>query len=371
MKKIALVVLTFTFLYACSSSSSDGESQSDNFNRTEMLTNWADNIIIPGYSDYQSKLQTLSADVATFNATPTEANLQTVRTSWINAYKVYQKIAVFSIGKAMEINFNEATNTYPTEVAGIEANIASGTYNLDLLSQFSKQGFPALDYMLNGLGSTDATIVTFYSTNANAAQYKQYLTSITAKLKSNADSILTDWNTGYRDTFISSNGTGVSSSVSKTTNLFVKNFEKTIRTGKIGIPAGVFSNGSLFPEKVEAVYKKDLSKELLNTSIQAQLDFFNGKFYNSTTTGSSLKSYLDYLNAVRSGQNLSTVITNQFATIFATNTNLSNNFFEQVSNDNSKMLASYDAMQQNVVYLKLDMMQALNVTVDYVDGDGD
>ena len=35
------------------------------------------------------------------------------------------------------------------------------------------------------------------------------------------------------------------------------------------------------------------------------------------------------------------------------------------------MLAAYDAIQQNVVYLKLDMMQALNITVDYVDSDGD
>jgi len=35
------------------------------------------------------------------------------------------------------------------------------------------------------------------------------------------------------------------------------------------------------------------------------------------------------------------------------------------------MLAAYDALQQNVVYVKLDMMQALNITIDYVDGDGD
>ncbi len=35
------------------------------------------------------------------------------------------------------------------------------------------------------------------------------------------------------------------------------------------------------------------------------------------------------------------------------------------------MLAAYDVLQQNVVYIKLDMMQALNITIDYVDGDGD
>jgi hypothetical protein len=35
------------------------------------------------------------------------------------------------------------------------------------------------------------------------------------------------------------------------------------------------------------------------------------------------------------------------------------------------MILAYDALQQNVVYFKLDMMQALNITVDYIDSDGD
>jgi hypothetical protein len=34
----------------------------------------------------------------------------------------------------------ESANTYPTNIAGIEANVDGG-YNLALLSQFDKQGF--------------------------------------------------------------------------------------------------------------------------------------------------------------------------------------------------------------------------------------
>jgi hypothetical protein len=48
---------------------------------------------------------------------------------------------------------------------------------LALLSQFDKQGFPALDYLINGLSTTDALIVT-HNNNANAAKYK-YLTDVT------------------------------------------------------------------------------------------------------------------------------------------------------------------------------------------------
>ena len=371
MKKIHLILGFVIVLAACSSGENGSNASSDNFDRTALLTNWANNIIVPSYENYQAKVTILVTNTTAFNTNPSELNLVNLRSSWYEAYKAYQKVTAFYLGKAMDINLKEATNTYPTDVVGIETNISSGTYNLELLSQFPRQGFPALDYLINGLGTSDAAIITFYTTNSNAVNYKQYLLTVTNKLKSNIDLVATDWNSGYASTYITSNGTAVSSSVNKTTNLFVKNLEKDIRTGKIGIPSGLFSSGTLFPEKVEAFYKKDISKELLNIAIQAQQDFFNGKHFNSETTGPSLKSYLDYVNAVRNGQNLSAIINNQFAVIFTAQATLNANFSEQVATDNTKMIAAYDALQQNVIYTKLDMMQALNITIDYVDGDGD
>lgn len=370
MRKLILLFAFATFLTACSSSDKDSPS-GDTFNRTALLTHWADNLIIPAFQNYNDKLALLMLDVENFNATPSQENLANARTSWFTAYEAYQKVMLYNIGKAADLNFKETADTYPTDVAGIEQNITSGNYNLQLLSQYSKQGFPALDYMLNGLGTSDAEILSFYSANANATYYKTYLLAVTNALKTSSSAIVADWTGAYRATFINNNGTAVSSSTNKMTNLFVKNFEKDIRTGKVGIPAGVFSNGNLFPEKVEGFYKKDISKQLLNTAIHAQQDFFNGKHFASSQVGPSLKSYLDDVKAVREGLNLSAIINNQFETIYATNQNLSENFSQQISSNNSKMLEAYDAMQQNVVYFKLDMMQALNVTIDYVDGDGD
>ena len=371
MKKTLLILSFVAVFVACSSNDGENNTDGNNYDRTALLTNWADNIIIPSYVNYQAKVQILLSNTNTFVATPTEANLQILRTSWLEAYKAYQYISMYNLGKAEEINLNMASNTYPSNAIGIESNISSGTYNLALLSQLDKQGFPALDYLINGLSTNDASIVGFYTTNTNATNYKQYLTAVVSKLKTNVDTVVTDWNSGFRNSYVANNGTSVSSSVNKTTNLFVKNFEKDIRTGKIGIPAGVFSSGVKYPEKVEGYYKNDISKELLNVSIKATQDFFNGKHFNSATTGEGLKTYLDFLNAIRNGQKLSDIINNQFATIYTVNYTLNNSFSQQVNTDNSKMIAAYDALQQNVIYIKLDMMQALNITIDYVDGDGD
>ena len=371
MKKLIFLFAITTILTACSSSDTEAPAAGNSFNRTALLTHWADNLIIPAFQNYSDKLALLQVDVQNFNADPSQENLLAARASWLTAYESFQKVMLFNIGKASDLNFKECADTYPTDVAGIEANVANGNYNLELLSQYSKQGFPALDYMLNGLGESDSAIIEKYSTDANAASYNQYLSDLVVSLKAKSTAIVTDWNTSYRSTFINSNGTAVSSSTNKMTNLFVKNFEKDIRTGKVGIPAGVFSNGTLFPEKVEGFYKKNISRTLLNTAIQAQQDFFNGKYFASSQVGPSLKSYLDDVNAVRDGLNLSAIINNQFDNIYATNAGLNENFSQQIISNNVKMLESYDAMQKNVVYFKLDMMQALNVTIDYVDGDGD
>ncbi len=372
MKKIILFLFFITFYSSCTSNEEGNiDKKTNDLERTALLTNLANNIIVPSYENYQSKVQVLATDITNFNSTPTEANLQTARNSWLEAYKAYQYITIYNFGKAEEIHIKETTNTFPTNAVGIEANIASGTYDFSLLSQFSKQGFPALDYLLNGLATTDAAIVEFYSANANATGYKQYLLAVANRLKSNAEAVATDWNTNYKASYIANNGTSVSSSLNIIANNFVKNLEKDIRTNKLGIPAGVFSNQTKLPEKVEGYYKKDVSKILLNEAIKASQDFFNGKHFGSATTSEGFKSRLDYLNIVRNGQKLSDIINNQFTTIYAANNALNNNFSEQVSSDNSKMLMAYDALQQNVVYTKLDMMQALNISIDYVDGDGD
>lgn len=370
MRKI-LFLTAILGVFASCSSDNESPTSGDNFDRVALLTNWADNIIIPRFEDYQSKIVLLNNDVATFNASPNQDNLDNLRVSWLNAYKSYQYVNVFNIGKADEINFTNCTNIYPVNTAGIEANVMSGTYNLELLSQFDKQGLSALDYMLNGLASSDTEILDFYTTDAKALNYKKYLLDLSAKLKTNADAIVNDWNGAYKATFIASSGNSVSSSLNKMVNNFVKNFEKDIRAGKIGIPAGIYSNATKFPEKVEAYYKNDISKVLLNESVKGAQDFFNGKHFNSATEGESLKSYLNFLNTVRNGQNLSTIINNQFAIINNTNATLSDSFSSQVNTNNAKMILSFDELQKNVVYFKLDMMQALNITVDYVDADGD
>ena len=52
-------------------------------------------------------------------------------------------------------------------------------------------------------------------------------------------------------------------------------------------------------------------------------------------------------------------------------TGLNTDFSEQINQDNLEMLITFDIIQENVVFLKVDLLQKLNINIDYVDADGD
>jgi hypothetical protein len=151
------------------------------------------------------------------------------------------------------------------------------------------------------------------------------------------------------------------------------NYERYIRSGKFGIPSGAMIGGVKNDTKVEAYYKKDLSKILAQTAHQASVDFFNGKSLLTGKEGSGLKNYLNSLEAkdVDSGKLLSEVIIDQFNKSGEKINLLNPDLSEEVRNNNDKMIDVYNELQRTVGFLKVDMTSAMSITITYTDNDGD
>ncbi len=367
MKRYSLLLLVLVTGWSCGDDDQPNVNNQDNFDRSAMLENWADNIIVPAYESYVQELGALSNSANQFVENKSVDNLNALREQWLTSYLAWQRVSMFEIGQAEALTLRDFTNIFPTDTDGITENINSGDYNLELSSTRDEQGFPALDYLLYGTGTTAEEIVTVFAANNN---YDTYLTDVIDRLNSLANDVLEDWTNGYRDTFVNNDGSDANSSVNKLANDFLFYYEKALRAGKIGIPAGVFSNTPL-GDRVEGLYSRIHSKDLYETALEAVVNFFNGQHFDGNGTGDSFAAYLTFLNSITEGEDLGALINNQFQETILTSSQLRNDLFEEVETNNQAMLATYDELQANVVLMKVDMFQAMNIRVDFVDADGD
>ena len=372
-KKIACLLVVSVVIVACTSSDGSNNVSNDGFDRTELLTHYADNLIIPALENFQMELSQLDVARGNFINDMNQNNLDLLSEAWLEAYKAWQYVAMYNIGEAETFTSNNNGfrvfyNIYPVSVSLIENAAAGTSYNLNADAYFSAQGFPALDFLIHGVAQGDNSPLDKFTSNAKANGFINYMTNVQSQMNSKTSTIVTDWQTTYRNDFISNTSSDATGSISKMVNDYINYYERALRANKIGVPAGNFSAGQKFPEKVEAYYKNDVSKELALLALDAIKDFFNGKAFNGTSnTGESLASYLDYLD----NSALKADINAQFEASRQQIESLNESFSEQVNNDNTQMTMAYDALQAAVVLLKVDMASTLDIQIDFVDNDGD
>jgi len=360
------------FIISCSSSSDDEQSTIPDFDRSMVLKNYADNIIIPRLNNFKSSVDYLKESGDAYVDSPDITTYTELHNSWLEAYINWQYVEMFNIGKAEEIMFFSKTNTYPVNEGRIQENINNQKTDLSNPNDWSCQGFPGLDYMIHGIANTENEIINQYIQNPLNGKY---LKVVLNELNNNTDLVLDDWNT-YRNTFVNSIENTATSAFNMLTNDFVYYFEKGLRTNKIGIPSGVFSNNPL-SNKVEAYYSskngiEDVSRVLIENALNAVDLVFQGKSSNQSAVGPSFKTYLDFIKANNvSADDIGSIVVNKIQTANQKILDLNKNFINQVENDNGKMLAAFDALQTIVVNLKTDMLSLFNVAVDYTDADGD
>lgn len=371
---ISFIILVFcnTFV-ACSDddSSADNNDSSNSFDRSLMLVNWADNIIIPSYENFSTETNALKEASDAFLTDQSMNNLTTLREEWEDAYMSWQNVELFNIGPAQDAVMRSFINTYPTNTANIESFIENANYNLLDPNLNDEQGFPALDYLLYGAAENDTQILDLYTSAPNAGNRRQYLEDVVNRINTLSNEVLEVWKTSYRNIFVENSGSSANSSTNRIANVFMEFYEVRLRNGKIGFPAGVYSGGDPQPELVEALYKKDLSGRLSIEALRAHQDFFNGTATNTNSSAESFADYLDFLNTMKEGESLSTLINEQYQMSESLISALNPNFFEQINTDNTSMLEAFESLQDNVVYLKSDMFSALSIALEFDSGDGD
>ncbi len=359
-----VVIISAIVFTGCKKDDNLPDDPADTFDRSALLTNYADSVIIPNFTLLDSKVDTLSIRTAAFNSSPDITGLYALRSAFLDAYKAYQSVCAFEFGPSETETFRTNCNTFPTDTAQIQVNISNGTYNLFLASNLDAKGFPAIDYLLYGRNTSDAAIVSYFS----SANRKTYLSDLVLHLATHTQNVLTAWTSGYRATFIASNGNSIGSSLGYVVNQLNYDLEM-IKNARIGIPLGKLSLNVPLPEKCEGYYANQ-SVWLASATLNNIENFYLGRSANGTN-GPGLDNYLDHLGAQYQSGSLNSAIQQRFLDAKTKLQAIPDPLSTQVISNPAVVDSAYVAVKRLLILLKTDMPSNLGIVITYQDTDGD
>ncbi len=364
-----LIILGLVWWSSCDVGDS-GDNGGVDFDRAQMLENYGQNIIIPAYTAFQDSVDQLSTAADSFAAEPTTDRLESLQSELKDARLAWQRVNLFQFGPAEMRVLRTSLNTYPTDTARIEDNIESGDYTLGSVSNQAAAGFPALGYLLHGVGADRQEIAAAYREEPDASDRMQYMVDNVVFVKQLTDQVTSSWQAGQGDyigTFLSEEnaGTDAGSSMGMMINAFVLHYERFIRDGKIGIPSGVRSAGVPRPRSTEAYYA-GYSSELALENMKTVKRFYVGRGLE-VEDGLGLHQNIKALGAGELANEIQTELDSAIDEVSALNDPLS----QQIQNDNEAVQSTFQEVQELVGLFKADMTSVLGVTITYQDNDGD
>jgi len=365
-----IVAGALLLFFSCSKSSGSDDGNTSGFDKTAMLTYYADSIVIPGYQEMQKQVNTLQIAVNAFADAPSVSTQTAAKEAYRLALLQYERMSVYNFGPAgvalLEVYTNffggfdnsfsqqgELTG-YSVDSATIESNITSGNYDFTVYTRnsFYSQGFPALGYLLVGPNAINKF-------SSNTANRKKYTKDVIARVKTLVDKVSSDWG-GFRSSFISNTKTDVGSSIGNLVNQFAYQMD-ALKGPKIGWPFGKQSNGIVFATKTES-YFAGFSVELAKANVAG--------LKNAYTGGAGNKGIGSYLIALKQ-ESLHNDVLAQFNLVIDKLNAVPDPLSTSLTANAPNVEAAYKEIQKLLTLLKTDVASATGVQITFMDNDGD
>jgi hypothetical protein len=182
-------------------------------------------------------------------------------------------------------------------------------------------------------------------------------------MKSETDAVVNAWTT-FKSTFIASTGNESTSMFSMLVNDFCQDWEEA-KAAKLGIPLGKYSLGIQRPEYIEARYS-GYSLPILKASLKSIAEIYSGIGIN----GQDGVGFDDYLIALKK-ESLNSVIKDKFREIDSSFYVFNSSLELELTQNPVALEDLFNAISQQVVYIKTDMTASFGILITYQDNDGD
>lgn len=328
-----------------------------------LLVNYADEIIIPRLESFDKQFDECYQEGENFIDNPQLENLIQFRMEYIAVYKLWQTVSAFSFGPGEDVFWVSSFNNFPLNESKVLLDVQDGKMDFSSPDDYNK-GLPLLDFFLYGLSDSEEGILDSFSIN-NA--YGIYTKAVLDDMDKKLDDVIGNWQS-YANEFKQKTGTTDGQSINLLVNTLNKDYEY-IKRNKIGIPSGVLSLGFTNPREVES-YHSGQSLELAKTAIQSSKDLFLGTKFDGTD-GEGLEEILRSIGADKNGVSLADVIINQYDIALERINAIEETLQESVDDDKQNVIDAYNALSEQVIYLKSDMPSVMCIPITYVDNPSD
>ena len=328
-----------------------------------LLVSYADEIIIPRLESFDKQFDECYQEGENFIDNPQLENLIQFRMEYIAVYKLWQTVSAFSFGPGEDVFWVSSFNNFPLNESKVLLDVQDGKMDFSSPDDYNK-GLPLLDFFLYGLSDSEEGILDSFSIN-NA--FGIYTKAVLDDMDKKLDDVIGNWQS-YANEFKQKTGTTDGQSINLLVNTLNKDYEY-IKRNKIGIPSGVLSLGFTNPREVES-YHSGQSLELAKTAIQSSKDLFLGTKFDGTD-GEGLEEILRSIRADKNGVSLADVIINQYDIALERINAIEETLQESVDDDKQNIIDAYNALSEQVIYLKSDMPSVMCIPITYVDNPSD
>lgn len=283
-------------------SCSDDDEVGANFKDSEIITAYADSVVVPTYTLLSTRAQALEAAVSTLATTPNEANLKAAKDAWVATRVPWEQSEAHLFGPVSVNGYDPAMDSWPVNRTDLDAVLASGnalTQAYVAALPEEQKGFHTLEYLLWGeSGAKTAAAIT--------PRELEYMKALAAELTTVTGQLATSWTAGvggapaYRTIFTTAgSGSAAYPSLGSAAQEILGGMSAIcdeVANGKIADPYDAHD-----PQKVESQFSFNSQLDFAD-NLRGVLNAYTGDAAAAGTMGRGLADYVAAVNPALDAQ---------------------------------------------------------------------
>lgn len=244
--------------------------------KKDILTDAANTVIVPSYTDLAAKSAQLLAAVQTLNTTTNDANLAACKTLWQSIRETWEQSEAWLIGPVEADDIDPRIDTWPVDFNSLDSILnTSSTLDQAYINNLDDalRGFHPIEYLLWGQNGNKAAA-------DFTAREKEFLLALTQNLNTLCGDVKASWASGYANAFATA-GTSGNTTYTTTKAAYedlvdaMAGICEEVANGKMKEPFDApVGEGQLFEE---SPFAKNSTIDFTN-NIQGILKMYQGKF---------------------------------------------------------------------------------------------